>query len=122
MNRHTGVRETFSITEQTAAKVPEWNPEKNDAPPLPISRAVAIAKEWMKKKRPKDNKPDIESVKLERIHWPELNNRWYYLIELNRILKGFDSSGRGSDITLSDPAFVIVLMDGTTVDPIITRR
>ena len=121
MTKANGTRETFSITEQTAVKVPEWSPEKSDTPPLSITRAVTLAKEWAKKHGAKDNKTGIGSIKMERINWPEINNRWYYLIELTHILKGHTTSGEAINVT-TDPTFVVVLMDGTTVAPVISGR
>ncbi len=117
-----GTRQTFSITEQSAAHVPEWSPEKDDKPPLSISRAITLAKDWARKQYPKENKPDIGTISMRRIKWPEMMNRWFYVIEFSKYLQGYTTDGVPVTGMTKDPTFIVVLMDGTIVRPVISKK
>jgi hypothetical protein len=105
-----GTSEIFSITEKTALKVPEWSPDKSGAPPLAIDRATALAKEWIKKKDPKSKGFDVSSIKMSRIVWPGIENKWFYLFDFEHMIEGYGSTG--ADL------FVVILMDGTIVSSV----
>ena len=107
MRTANGVNENFSITEKMAVKVPEWYPAKSSVPPLTIDRATNLAKEWIKKKDPKSKGFDVSSIKMSRIVWPGIANKWFYLIDFERMIEGYGSTG--------EDIFVVILMDGTIV-------
>ncbi len=121
LTRANGNRETYRITEQSASRVPDWFPEKDEKPPLSIPRAITLAKEWAKKQS-KDSKPDIQSIRIWRIKWPEMMNKWFYIIDLSRYVQGRSTDGLPVVGTTTDSISVVVLMDGSVVGPLITKR
>jgi len=109
VRRVNGVHEVFSITENMALMVPEWNPEKDSAPPLMLKQVSVLAKEWFKKNYPKYQGFDIGSIKIGRIKWPGMTKRWYYLIDFSRLVGDIGTTGEYVSIA--------ILMDGTIVRP-----
>ncbi len=96
------------ITQEALTNIPEW---KVDGPlPLPVEKAVAKAMEWIKKRNAKFTEWAVASISLGKIWDSDLKNRWYYSVSVNGTV---DVDGIKANSYLS----VIILMDGTIVEP-----
>ncbi len=104
-----GTHEVFKITTKKASILPVWSPENRTTAPITTDKAISLSKAWANKQYINFESYDVNSIKLLRINWPELNDRWYYLIEFTQRIKGYGSSG--------SYLFVVVLMDGSIVAP-----
>jgi hypothetical protein len=96
------------IKQERLSKIPEW---KVDGPlPLPVEKAVAKATEWIKKRNAKFTEWDIVSISLGKIWDSDTKNRWYYSVSVNGtvVVDGIKANSFFS---------VIILMDGTIVEP-----
>ena len=115
LGEHTdsdGIKSKYAVAESVVVKTPEWT-GTTDNPPLQISKAVSIAKEWVKKKNPKLDDFQVSKLSIQRIGCSSIKNRWYYEIDFQGILDGR---------TLFGPDFMAkILMNGTIIEPIITR-
>jgi hypothetical protein len=107
-----GIKFKYAVAESAIVKTPEWT-GSNDSPPLQISKAVIIAKDWVKKKNPKLDDFQVSKIHIQRIGCSSIKNRWYYEIDFQGILDGR---------TLFGPDYIAkVLMDGTIIEPVIIR-
>jgi hypothetical protein len=113
MGDASGVRRVYSTSEASLLSVPEWNPEK-DAPPLPIAKAVASAREWLRKKHPK-----FDDVRLRDIHLQEVQcssvprHRWFYTLGFDPVIDG--QAFWGGHLS------VVILTNGTIIEPVEKR-
>ncbi len=96
------------ITQERLAQIPEWRPDVSL--PLPVEKAVGKATEWIKNRNKKFTEWDIVSISLGKIWDSEIKNKWYYSISVNGTV---DVDGIKANSFFS----VIVLMDGTIVEP-----
>ena len=103
-----GNRTVFQTTRDVLDKCPTWKMDKE--PPLPIHKAVEIAKQWIKKHHPAFTDSKILSISLSKIWDQKYHDRWYYSVSSNATV---DVGG----IKASSYFSVIVLMDGTVVGP-----
>jgi hypothetical protein len=102
------VRQVFAITEDSAAKLPQWLPLK-EPPPLSIAKAAAVATEWATKQHPKFDSVELRSIELEKVGWGRYPGRWYYLFQFDPVIEGRRFfGGEGT---------VAVTMDGVVVPP-----
>ena len=102
-------RISYRTTKEILGKCPDWKLDKE--PPLPVSTATEIANTWIKKKYPKFNKFSIAAITLSKIWDREYQNKWYYSISVNAFA---DIDGINTRSFFS----VIILMDGSVVEPI----
>ena len=106
---HAGKRYTFTITSDTQAHCPKWNPEKTANPPLSAAKALSSAKKFIASIKPDDGyKWELEDLSLVDVYgWA-----WRAQFQL--------SWQRGAS---SGPPRLMqcwILMDGTVVQPTIT--
>jgi hypothetical protein len=108
-----GVKTKFVTSLDVILKTPEWK-ENMSNPPLPLPKAVSLATVWMKKRNPKFDDFIVSGITIRRIGSSDLRNRWDYLIDFNAIV---------DRRTVYGSTFVaIVLMDGTIIEPKITKK
>lgn len=103
-----GKRTVYEAAKTDVEKSPFWKLDKE--PPLPVHKAVAIAKQWIREKYPKFTDVHIFSVSLSPIGDFKYKDKWYYSITAKAAA---DLDG----ITASSFFSVMVLMDGTVVGP-----
>jgi hypothetical protein len=98
----------YLTTQNVLEKCPEWTLDKE--PPLPIQKAVKIAEEHIKVKYPQFTSFKIIHIALSPVYNSKYRNRWYYDISVQAVanLGGVSASSHFN---------VIVLMDGTIVEP-----
>lgn len=98
----------WHITQERLAQTPEWKPDVSL--PLPVEKAAGKATEWLKKRTTKFTEWDIVSISLGKIWDSEIKNKWYYSVSVNGTVQ-VDGIKANSFFS------VIVLMDGTVVEP-----
>ncbi len=105
-----GPRREYSVTRKSFAKVPQWRPEK-DPPPLPIARAVGIARKSLKTDHPdwRESESVLWSFQLQQARSAEYPDRWFYAFLFYRLLE--------TEPLPQGEAWVLVLMDGSVVNP-----
>jgi hypothetical protein len=105
-----GPRLEYSVTKKLYAKVPPWNPAK-DPLPLPIARAVSIARNSLKTERPDwgESESVLWSIQLQQGSSADYPGRWFYAFHFYRFLKP-EPLPKGE-------AWVLVLMDGSVAKP-----
>lgn len=86
-----------------------WDMDRRGDPPLPLSRALAIARNWAEK-----TYKDADEVRIGRISLHErrcgfARGRWYYIFDFDPVQDGKLLLGTGH--------FAAVLMDGTVIGP-----
>ena len=96
------------ITQERLAQIPDWKPDVSL--PLPIEKAVGKATEWIKNRSTKFTERDIVTISLGKIWDSEMKDKWYYTISVNGTV---NVDGIKANSFFS----VIVLMDGTIVEP-----
>ncbi len=104
-----GKTTVFETTQDVLERCPAWKMDQE--PPLPIYKAVELATQLMKEKYPKFTDFDINSISLSKIWDQKYQDRWYYSIGVNA---NADLDG----IKANSYFNVLVLMDGTVVEPI----
>jgi hypothetical protein len=98
----------WHITRERLAQIPEWKPDVSL--PLPIEKAAEKATGWIKSRNTKFTELDIVSISLGKIWDSEMKNKWYYSVSVNGAV---NVDGIRANAFFS----VIVLMDGTIVEP-----
>ena len=84
----------------------EWVPGRGE-PPLSISKATQLAKDWAKKRYSRFDRVDIDQIALVRFTCSTVSNRWYYRFDFTPVIDGSHSFGSGN--------WAAVLMDGTVI-------
>jgi len=109
-----GPMKEYSVPAADFAQVPPWVPDK-DSPPLPISRAVGVARKALKADHPDwtESESLLWSVQLQQVQSADSPNRWFYVLMFRRMVAGHP-------LPLGE-ATIVVLMNGTVVEPKITR-
>lgn len=103
-----GRRSYYMADAATLEKCPSWDLKVE--PPLPVTEAVAKAKDWLKRKQASFLIDDVTSIGLMKIWATGVKDKWCYSIHFQ---------GRASvDGIPGDKNFlVVVLMDGSIVQP-----
>jgi hypothetical protein len=86
----------------------KWSPEEGE-PPLSISDAYSIVKDWGKKEYARYDSVEIRELKLAQHGCSLFSNSWYYVVDFTPVLDGNKLWGSGN--------WVAVLMDGTVIAP-----
>jgi hypothetical protein len=104
----------YQLSPERADRLPRWSP--NDGPPpLAIRDATAVAEKWIKQQNPEVKLFALTSITLAHVTWPEsLADRWFYRIEFNPIV--------GGQMLFGGRFTVVVLFDGTVVEPQVEKR
>ena len=103
----------YSITRARALSVTRWADPISE-PPLSVSRAVALAKEEVKRKHGKFDDFEVTAIDLRRVHYPpQLSDIWYYSVAFFPIIDGHR--------IYEGNYAAVVLMDGSVVEPIVTK-
>lgn len=99
---------SIQVSDDDLRDAPPWNPEKDDAAPLSLRKAIEIARTNLKRFAPESTqKWDVEKVILHQMG----KDKWLYAVSfycfLNRC--GGDPSGGGFTLYIK--------MDGTIIEP-----
>jgi hypothetical protein len=92
----------FSISEARFNSQPAWEPGKQPVP-LGIDKAIQIAQAWIEKQSWSKQFEHFDSIKLQKNE-----DCWYYYIDLDC---------DDSDHPALHPTGVIILLDGSVVEP-----
>jgi hypothetical protein len=100
---------------ETLKRTPDWTPGKQE-PPLAVSDACRIAIEAGKRRFPKADNISIQSITLSSTAYngPDDIVRWHYEVSILPVVRGktdFTASGK----------FVVILMDGSVIEPTRTK-
>lgn len=98
----------YAVTCDEAQASPRWLPERAE-PPLPLARAVAIARRWVRETVGYAGKTKVVSIELSPIESPDVRDRWFYSVGLVP-----------SDAAQAPPAYlttVVILLNGKVVVP-----
>ena len=103
-----GVRTYFMAPRAAVSNSPSWTLKSE--PPMPITQAMVLVRKWLKSKHPSFTFEEMSYLTLAKIWNTDFPNRWYYSMMMQ---------GRATvDGTEVSKCFsVIMLMDGTVVEP-----
>lgn len=74
------------------SKIPKWNPQLKDSPPVSINQAYEVARDWAKAKWPKSKGIFINGIMLiQAIRGPE-GEWWDYRIDVTPLPFGSEKS------------------------------
>ena len=98
----------FALDEQING-TKSWDMKESSDPPLPLSKALKIARSWAAK-----NYRGFDHVRVGRISLNERRcgfsrGRWFYVFDFDPVKDG--------NLQLGTEHFVAVLMDGTVIPP-----
>ncbi|MEO8019317.1 MAG: hypothetical protein ABI769_16020 [Pseudomonadota bacterium] len=102
---------SFMVKQSLAATLPRWNDGKGE-PPLSQRKAIDIAVAELKRRNLKLETLELHSVSLTRIKELPLEGHWFYGITFSPIAEGVTTPYWKS--------MVLVLMDGSVINPIET--
>jgi len=103
---HNGYDYSIKVSDEDLAGTPSWNPEKTDAAPLALRKAIKIARANLKRFAPDStDKWDIENVNLHQMG----ENKWLYEVSFYCFLAKCPGANVGFTL--------YVKMDGTIVEP-----
>jgi hypothetical protein len=97
-----------AITPEQAKRVPAWEPDERQPPPLSMDLAIKLARDSVRLRHPQFDEYRAWSVDMARIGW-SYTDRWYYVVTFRAIDDGAP--------VLSTGFFAAVLMDGTVIEP-----
>jgi hypothetical protein len=104
-----GLTQVFSVARSLVEAIPDWEPEKGEAP-LSMSAAVAAAKAAVARRHPKFDDFKATAISLHGINcYPAIPGKWYYVVTFSPVVEGQPFFGGGF--------WEVVLMDGTVVEP-----
>ncbi len=93
----------YKIDRQEFNALPIWSTTSGESPPLEISDAIRLARNWVTKNRP-DFETNIISINLVPLHITSDKITWVYKIPITS--------------TLLNTYLVVVTMDGKVIEPI----
>ena len=98
----------IKVSDVDLRDTPSWNPEKAEAAPVPLRKAIEIARTNLKRFVPESNeKWDVEKVLLQRMG----KDKWLYAVSFYCFLDRCGEDPEGSGFT------IYVKMDGRIVEP-----
>jgi hypothetical protein len=110
-----GPTRTFAVTATRLSKTPTWSPGKG-WPPVSLDQALTTAQQWISKVNPKLERFSPMDIRLS-CAYPNLGvageRRWFWSITFDAFLGEYTLGG--------GPLEAVVLMDGSIVEPRITR-
>jgi hypothetical protein len=111
LSESDGVIYEITITDFDSEKYPAYNPESSEIVPLPVNKAIEIAKKYFLESNPKLAKAEVLKIALD----PFLKRFWVYCITFS----GSDENGK----LLNVPVWsVYVTLDGKVVPPKIMKK
>lgn len=96
------------ITQAEIERTQAWRPEDGE-PPLSVSPAYRTVKAWGQQHYARYDDVSVRDISLRRYGCSLVQERWYYVVELNPIIDGNELWAIGN--------WAAVLMDGTVVVP-----
>ena len=103
-----GTKVGIFISEEQIRGTPGWVPEASE-PPLPVSQAAELVKQWAEERYSRFDGVDIGSISLNRFVCRGGKTHWYYIFHLRLKIDGNRLYGTGN--------FAAVLFDGTVIGP-----
>ena len=100
------------LPESKMQSTSKWTPELGE-PPLSPSEAYRIAIDWARLKYTRYDDVRVREISLTRYRCSNIDDRWYYLMDLEPVIDGNSVWGPGN--------WVAVLMDGTVVAPTVVK-
>lgn len=100
---------TFRVWELSAARassLPRWSPD-TETPPLAVPEATRIARAWFAGRNPQAQGIELQNASLSRVRRTADIDFWFYQL-----------SFFGNDPAQPGPLVVVVLPDGSVVEPI----
>jgi hypothetical protein len=109
----------FQLSSQRLRDLPNtrWRPESDLPAPVTLKQACFLAKASLKIRLPEWDDFEVNGVELLQIATPGKPKHWYYVITCDASRNRPLVSGE----RLQCGTTAVILMDGTSVDPIITR-
>lgn len=86
---------------------PEWKPGDGGVPPLSVTDAHDIVRNWAKLHYSRYDNVRVREISLRPYTCAHVSERWYYLFDLNPVIDGNELWGAGN--------WAAVLMDGSVV-------
>jgi hypothetical protein len=107
----SGRQYVFEVVQAQIATLPIWHPESESPAPVSLKKACTIGRATLKAKYPQIEELEIANVSLNKVVGPEQPGCWYYIL---------DYVGKQSGKSVpSCRFFAVVLMDGSSVEPVI---
>ena len=101
----------FEVPRARVEKLPDWSAASNTIPLQP-QRAGQLALEWYQSRHPSITNLQASSISLQRISWYE--TKWAY-----RVFLVAPEAARPFEEPENSIRTIVVLLDGTVVDPVI---
>ncbi len=104
-----GILVRIFVLDEQIDSTKRWETDEKSGPPLPLSKALRIARKWAAK-----NYPQFDEVRIGRI---SLNERrcgfsrghWFYVFDFDPVEDG--------KVQLGTEQFIVIMMDGTVIPP-----
>ena len=112
MGDANGTYYKFATTSDVVLKLPSWDPSKEQLP-LAITDALAIAKKWCLVSHPKFDDVVLGGIEIEPIGWTTAKDKWFFIFSFDPIIDGQRLYGQ---------FYAVVLMDGTVVEPKVSKE
>jgi TonB family protein len=109
-----GLMSYWEITPARGEALGPWNP-RSGPPPLSIVDAIKAGETWLAQKSPDVKTFELASAALQRTQpYSGLGDRWFYRLDYDPVVAGRRLPGGSNFI-------VVVLLDGTVVEPRVDR-
>ena len=82
-----GTKIGLFISEDQIMASPKWSPE-NGEPPLPLSRAATITKQWAKAEYKRFDGVNIQTINLNPYGCWKHRDHWYYVFHFSPVIDG----------------------------------
>ena len=104
----------FEISKAKMGTLPKWHPESDSPAPVSLKRAYELGRTGLKNRYPDIDEFEVGMVRISEVISTERHGTWFY--EVNYIGK------RDGKPVGSCGLFAVILMDGTSVEPVVTRK
>jgi hypothetical protein len=98
----------FALDEQIDG-TKAWEMDEKSDPPLALSRALKIARNWAAKNYPQFDEVRIGRISLNQRRCGFSRDQWFYVFDFDPLQDG--------NLQLGTEHFVAILMDGTVIPP-----
>ena len=100
-----GVTTIWDVARERFDRQPTWRPDAGTPPPLSVADALQAANDWIQKRESRTSSTLMQSASLQRLS----GLQWYYRVEY--------AQQTATPSSASDRVTVVVLLDGTVVEP-----